>query len=512
MRSSWIPLDRMPGLEVAVAGRYPIRVLRDLFGVPLLTPRLLIEVVTADEAVAMHLGIAEDAALLLSERMIHTEDGLPVEFGFTVTGATAATSSPTALAYPHDTRRTMRRAVTGGLVFDGESFTPSTVHVDGERIVGVDTVAPSAAEEAVDATGLYLVPGLIDAHYHLVSRSSEHPTEHDLTESMLEGIRNAEDTLASGVTTVRDCGCRTIAIYSLQAGIRDGMACGPDSVAAGRNPTGRAAPVHWRNVVADGPAGMRAAVRSQVDAGAQWVKLILAHAESPIRWDDVTVFMSDEEIAAAVDEAHGLGDTIGAHCEGWEVAERAVRLGLDSLDHAPLLSDAAVAGMAERQMTYTPSLWAFSDDSGIDLDGLPDRERESVLGWREEHRRSVRRALAAGVPIAAGSDSASTLTGKQVLARELAALVDAGLTPRQALTAATVTGAALIGRDGTLGRIALGFQADLVALPTDPLADIDAVRTPAWVRQRGELRFVAGHGIVPPSRATVAIDEVVARW
>jgi imidazolonepropionase-like amidohydrolase len=405
----------------------------------------------------------------------------------------------------------MKSAVTGGLVFDGESFAPCTIHVDGHSITSVHASPASGAERAVDASGAYVIPGLIDSHYHLVSRSSEHPTERDLTESMLEGVRNAEDTLSSGVTTVRDCGCRTIAIYSLQAGIRNSMACGPDSVAAGRNPTGSAAPRHWRNVFADGPDGMRAAVRSQVESGAQWVKLILAHAESPTRWDDVTVFMSDEEIGAAIEEAHALGVTIGAHCEGWEVAERAVRLGLHSLDHAPLLSDRAVAGMAERRMTYTPTLWAFSDDSGIDLDELDPADRESVESWREEHRRSVRRALAAGVPIASGSDSASTLTGQGVLANELAALVAAGLTPLQALTAATTTGAALIGRAGTLGRIAPGFQADLVALGSDPLSDIGAVRSPVWVRQRGELRFSRDSGIVRPQRADVT-DEVVARW
>ena len=412
----------------------------------------------------------------------------------------------------------MRTAITGGLVLDGGSFTPLTVHLADGTVTGTDTTPPGPDETAVDAPGTYLVPGLIDAHYHLVSRSSTDPTPRDLTESVLEGVRNAGDTLAPGVTTVRDCGCRTIAVHSVRAAIRDGLVSGPDSVTAGRNPTSSAAPPHWRNVVADGPDALRAAVRSQVEAGAQWVKLILAHAESPTRWDEVTVFLSDEEIAAAVDEAHRLGVLVGAHCEGWEVAERAVRLGLDSLDHAPLLSDRAVAGMADRAMTYTPTLWAFSDDSGVDLDALDDAGRERVHAWREEHRRSLRRALAAGVPIAAGSDAASTLTGPGVLANELVALVAAGLRPGQALTAATSTGAALIGRAGDLGRIAPGFQADLVALASDPLTDIRAVRSPVWVRQRGLLRFTAGHGLLTPHRrvdadaAQAADADVVARW
>ncbi len=407
-----------------------------------------------------------------------------------------------------------RYALVGGLVLDSDcdSFRAATVHVYGDLVVAVDALPAQSDETTIDVHGQFLLPGLIDSHYHLVSRSSEQVTDRDLTESMLEGVRNAEDTLSSGVTTVRDCGCRTVAIYSLQGGIAEGSVCGPDSVAAGQNPTGAAAPRHWRNVFADGPGAMREAVRSQVEAGAQWVKLILAHAESPLDWADVTVFMSDAEIAAAIEEAHALGVRIGAHCEGREVAERGVELGLDSLDHAPLLSEKAVAGMAARGMTYTPTVWAFSDDSGIDLDALSEADRDAVLHWREEHRASVRRAAAAGVPIAAGSDSASAVTGAGVLAHELEALVACGLSTAQVLAAATQVGAALVGRSGEIGRIAPGLRADLVGLAADPLADIAAVRNPLWVRRAGALRFEQGRGLVPVRRRASLAEETVARW
>ncbi|MCU1528774.1 MAG: hypothetical protein JWP75_2537, partial [Frondihabitans sp.] len=310
-----------------------------------------------------------------------------------------------------------RQAFTGGLVLNATAteFHRATLHVADGRIVAIDANSAGRDETDVDLGGRFVLPGLIDAHYHLASRSDVVLDERDVARSMIEAVINAEDCIASGVTSVRDCGCRHEGIYELQAAIASSAVIGPDSVTAGRNPTGASAPEHWRNVVGDGPEGIRKAVRSQVAAGAGWIKIILSHAFDPYDWSSVTEFMSDAEIAAAVDEAHSLGVRIGAHCEGWKVAERGIRLGLDSLDHAPLLSETSITEMARRGMTYTPTLWAFSTDAGIDLPSLAPALRHRVEEWRGQHVLSVQAAYAAGVPIAAGSDSASAVTGRGVL-------------------------------------------------------------------------------------------------
>ncbi len=406
-----------------------------------------------------------------------------------------------------------RLALVGGLVLspDSVAFRPATVHVASGRIVAVDSAPAAPGEVAIDMTSRYILPGLVDAHYHLVSRSDVVMDDRAIGGSMIEGVINAEDCIASGVTSVRDCGCRHEGIYALQAAIASNAVIGPDSITAGRNPTGPDAPNHWRNIVGDGPAGMRRAVREQVEAGAGWVKVILSHAFDPSDWATVTEFMSDEEIAAAVDEAHALGVRIGAHCEGWEVAERASRLGLDSLDHAPLLSDAAAAGMLERGMTYTPTVWAFSSDAGVDLDALSVEQRAGVLDGREQHRSSVRRAFAAGVPIAAGSDSASAVTGRGVLLNEMQALSSCGLPAAAVLAAATRIAAAAMDREDEVGTIAPGLRADLIAVDADPLLDLEVLRAPEAVWKAGVLRFSSASGILHDELRQ--LDEtVVARW
>lgn len=406
-----------------------------------------------------------------------------------------------------------RLALTGAQVLDEHStaFRLATVHIHGGLISAVDERPAAADETEVPLPGQYLIPGLIDTHYHLVSRSDREMTDREISGSMIEGVINAEDCIASGVTSVRDCGCRHEGIYTLQAAIAVDAVVGPDTVAAGRNPTGPSAPRHWRNVVGDGPDGIRAAVRSQVEAGAGWIKVILSHAFDPLDWASVSEFMSDEEIAAAIDEAHKLGVRIGAHCEGWDVAERGIRLGLDSLDHAPLLSEAAVAGMRERGMTYTPTVWAFSTDAGIDLDALDARDRAKLEGWRAQHRDSVLRAYLAGVPIAAGSDSASAVPGRGVLQNELEALAQCGLPPVAVLAAATTVAAAGMGRSSEVGTIGPGFHADLVAVDDNPLLNLGTLRHPAMVWKGGVLRFRRDTGIVHDMQRQ--LDEaVVARW
>ena len=404
-------------------------------------------------------------------------------------------------------------AFTGGQVLSahGERFVPATLHVLDSVISAIDGESAGVGEIEVDVTGRYVLPGLIDSHFHLVSRSDVTMDDRAIAGSMIEGVINAEDCIASGVTSVRDCGCRHEGIYTLQAAIAPGAVVGPDAVTAGRNPTGPTAPAHWRNIVGDGPDEIRGAVREQVAAGAGWVKIILAHAFDPLDWGTVTEFMSDAEVSAAIDEAHSLGVRIGAHCEGWDVAERGIRLGLDSLDHAPLLSEKAIEMMRARGMIYTPTVWAFSTDAGVDLDALDEGDLMRLTDWRSEHHASVRRAFETGVPIAAGSDSASAVTGRGVLLNEMLALIDCGLPTNAVLAAATRVGAANLGREDEIGRLAPGFRADLLVVDQNPLADLEALRHPLMVWKGGVLRFTRGAGILTDEVRQLD-DAVVARW
>jgi imidazolonepropionase-like amidohydrolase len=267
------------------------------------------------------------------------------------------------------------------------------------------------------------------------------------------------------------------------------------------------APRHWRNVTASGTAAMRAAVMTELDAGADFIKLVVAHAEQPTDWSRVTTFLSEDELRAAVQTAHGRGARVGAHIEGFEVAAAAVRAGIDVLDHAPLLSEETVEQMAALGTAYVPTVWGFSDDSGIDLDRLDAADAEAIGRWRAEHKASVRRALAAGVLVAAGSDAAGSLPAGTVLHDELDALADCGLTGSALLATATRNAAAVIGRQEKLGVIEVGALADLVVLGADPLMDIAALRAPELVVSRG--RVLNSSWAPEPELLAAAVTE---RW
>jgi imidazolonepropionase-like amidohydrolase len=405
---------------------------------------------------------------------------------------------------------------------DGRRFLPGHVVVEDGVIAGVGTGSapiPLAGEARFNLAGAYVLPGLIDAHFHLVSRSAAVADERLVSLSMIEGVLNAGSRIQAGVTSVRDCGCRHQGIYALRSAIETGLISGPRPYVAGRNPTGLRAPGHWRNVFTAGAGGFRAAVRQQVDDGADWVKLILAHAPDPADWAAVDVYVTVEEMRAAVACAHELGVQAGCHCEGWDVAAAAVAAGFDCLDHAPLIRQDVAEAMAARGTAYIPTVWAFGADSGVDIDSLPAGRRRELERWRGEHQASVARARAAGVLIAAGSDAEGSLPPGDVLLRELLALADCGLTSTEVLAAATTAGAALLGRETELGRVAPGYLADLVVADQSPLADLRALAAPRLVISRGAVGYDASSGAPSSgapsaglSPAAASLAAVTTRW
>jgi imidazolonepropionase-like amidohydrolase len=404
-----------------------------------------------------------------------------------------------------------RLILTGGRVLDpaGTRFLSDTdIVIEDGRIASVEAAdAERVAGDVVqELDGGHVIPGLIDAHFHLVSRSAAELDTALIAGSMIEGVVNAASVLAAGVTTVRDCGCRHRGIHELTQAVGS-LVPGPRIFAAGLNPTGRNAPRHWRNVAVRGPEEMRAAVAAELEAGATFIKLVIAHAERATDWGHVTQYLSEAEVRAAVEEAHARGALVGGHIEGAQVAEMAVRAGLDVLDHSPLLTDATVALMAERGTAYVPTLWAFSDDSGVDLDRLSPAQQEAVHHWREQHRMSIRRAYAAGVRIAAGSDAAGATPSGTVLLDELDSLARCGLDETALLAAATSAAAAVLDQAGALGTIVPGANADLVVLRGDPLVDITVLREPALVISRGEL--MRDPWRPSPERL---VGAVTARW
>jgi imidazolonepropionase-like amidohydrolase len=301
---------------------------------------------------------------------------------------------------------------------------------------------------------------------------------------------NAKKTLEAGVTTVRDLGSWDYNDIAMRDLINRGAMVGPRMFVAGyglhvSNSPYKPGVVQPDPGVADGVAEVQRVSRQQIAAGADWIKMYGSTGSD----QDVTGFQTFtfEEMKAAVDVAHKAGKRIAIHSYGPDGARDATRAGADSVEHATDMDDATIADMAARGTFYVPTVdhnryyVDHRDEFGYDQ-AVADRLNDYI----KRNFETLRRAVRANVKIAMGSDAVFTGFGEN--ARELEWFVKAGMTPTQALSAATTNGAALLGMQKDLGAVATGHFADIVAVEGDPLTDIKvAINNVRWVMKGGRV-------------------------
>jgi len=382
-------------------------------------------------------------------------------------------------------------------LFDGRTLkTKSGVLVeDGHvRWVGAHARVPRWARSAeeVEGAGKTLLPGLIDCHVHLCfDGSADFAREaREMTSdaaAAVKCVRNAARTLECGVTTVRDLGGRNDAVIQVARAVEGGLVPGPRILAAGRALTITGG--HGHNVgfarEVDGPHEVRKAVREEIRAGATAIKLIATGGVlTPGIAHDFTAF-TQEELEAAVDEAHAWGRVVGAHAIGAEGIARAVRAGVDSIEHGSMLTAEGARLMKERGTSHVPTLSAIR---GIveHPDEVPAYALEKATALAEISREAFRRSIRAGVPIACGTDAGTPFNPHGNTPNEIVRMVGWGLAPLRAVQAATANAAALL-RLPDVGRVAEGAAADLVLYDANPLEEIEAVLKPATVMKSGEV-------------------------
>ena len=379
---------------------------------------------------------------------------------------------------------------------DGRGGPPvehAVVHVAAGRIQAIEAVdGRSRPPEALDVGGRTLIPGLIDAHAHVISDTERSPGfgpppplhgEEPRPEALRWFVlaKAARAMLAAGITTVRDVGSPDDEAITLREAIRLGLVDGPRILSCGRiisatAPGGRIFGTMYEE--ADGPWEMRRAVRRQLRRGADYVKVMATGARSVERENPEPAQMTAEELEAVVDEAHRMGVRVAAHAEGIEGVRLAIEKGVDTIEHGlslhrePRLLDR----MAERGIVLVPTLSTFHDlAERFRTDFAPalvaQAERQG-----DEARRTVLAARAAGVILAMGYDSGPPGAN----ARELVRLVDAGLSPSEAIIAATAGSARALGLTDR-GTIAVDRAADLLVVDGDPLADPAALADPARI-------------------------------
>lgn len=384
----------------------------------------------------------------------------------------------------------MRTLIHGGPIFTAKSerlLDGYGVVIEGGTIVALAPVGdllPGFAPDAIlDIQGGTLLPGLIDAHRHLIGASAPEVDARFVAVGTLTGARVAAETLHAGITTVRDAGCRHDGIFELRRAIETGLVVGPTIYAAGRNPTGHAAPRGWRNLYVTGPESMRQAVRELRRDGADWIKLVVSEATNESDWNFVARYLSNAEIRAAVEEAHALGLRISCHVEGLDAARAVVAAGVDAIEHGTVLDQELAEAMAKRGVFYVPTLWVYANE--LSWGTIYPHQLAAYRKRQAAHDEAFRLALAAGVPVAVGTDSVEPIPPADCLVCELEHMVALGMSPTAALYAATHGGAAILGQTTRLGTIESGKQADILVVRGNPLETPAALRQVALVLKAG---------------------------
>ncbi|MFC3814642.1 amidohydrolase family protein [Lysobacter sp. GCM10012299] len=401
-------------------------------------------------------------------------------------------------------------------VDNGRVLNDQAIRIEGDRITRVEPYSATSTGGArvLDWSAYTVLPGLIDLHTHLVgdiqSDNVAAPLMSTSARDALIGVRNARDTLRAGFTTVRDVGTyRAFTDVALRNAINDGIVEGPRMFVAGTyvtvsggggEVTGLApdvqVPADMRRGVANSEAEIRQRVRELIAGGADFIKLIATGAVLASGTEPGAPEYSEAEIRAAVEEAALHGTFVVAHAHGAEGIKRAVRAGVRSIEHGSYLDDEGIALMKKH------GTWLVADVYNGDYieeigrrDGWPEEILRKNKETTQTQRDGFAKAVKAGVRIGFGTDSGVYPHGQN--ARQFAYMVRNGQTPMQAISSATISAAKSLGRDAQFGSIAVGKSADLIAVPGDPLADVEVLRRVEAVIAQGKLVCAA-----PDNRCT----------
>jgi imidazolonepropionase-like amidohydrolase len=388
-------------------------------------------------------------------------------------------------------------AVRFGKLVDGKGhiLTDAVVVVEDSKIASVGTSAPSLPKgaEEIDLKQFTGIPGLIDAHtrltfvYDPATKVSPLKQRKRLPQvSVFLAQENARKTLECGVTTVRDLGASDLSDVALRDLINRGLVVGPRMFVCGYGLALRkegTAP-SWKGAVR-GAQEIEKLIGEQAIPEIDWVKIY----GSTGTWDDVTgePTFSPAELAVAVAAARQAKKRVAIHAYGPAAAQAAVTAGADSVEHGADFEDKLLQEMVRKKVVWVPTIdhnRYYAENAK--LYGFTDRAVRSLHDYLERNLKTAQRAVQTGVRFAMGSDAVFTMFGENT--RELDWFVQAGMTPADALRTATTNAAELLGQEKTLGAIAPGYAADLVAVAGDPLKDITAViRRVRWVMKAGQV-------------------------
>ncbi|HXO27056.1 MAG TPA: amidohydrolase family protein [Thermoanaerobaculia bacterium] len=394
-------------------------------------------------------------------------------------------------------------AVRCGRLLDvrsGKLLADQVVVFAGGRITAVGPAASTAPPPGVtpaDLSGATCLPGLIDAHVHLTYEPGDTGYRGlgiSAPRATVTGVKNARLTLAAGFTTARNVHAEGFTDVAIRDGINAGLIEGPHLLVSGPalSITGGHADNnllpfeydHRSSGVADGVDGVRAKVRWDIKYGADLIKLmasggVLSQGDDP-QAEQYTI----EEMRAIVETAHGLGRKVAAHAHGSLAIQHAVLAGVDSIEHGSYIDDEGIRLMKQHGTYLVPTLylgdWLLDNVAKLGLTENMAAKARAVIPAARQH---VARAFRQGVKVAFGTDAGVYPHGLN--AREFAVMVKLGLTPLQAIQAATINAADLLGWSDRVGTLEPGKFADLIAVAGDPLADVRTLESVKFVLKEG---------------------------
>ena len=388
----------------------------------------------------------------------------------------------------------------------GSLVEPGDLLVDGDRIVDVSPTSVPDGTEELDLGDVTLLPGLMDMEVNLLLGGPDHTSplnavQDDPALRTLRVVVNARRTLRAGFTTVRNLGLfiqtgGLLLDVALKRAIDFGWFPGPRVVPAGHaiSPTGghldptmfqafapHVLPLTVEEGIANGISEVRKAVRYQIKHGAELIKVCASGGVMSHTGPAGAQQYSTDELAAITDEAHRAGLRVAAHAHGDDGIRAAIEVGIDCIEHCSLASDETLELMLERG-TFLVATTYLAD--GMDLSHAAPELQAKAAEVFPVARKTISKAIERGVKVACGTDAPAIPHGRN--AKELLALVDRGMTPLQAIRAATTVSAELIDVDDR-GRLEPGLLADVIAVPGDPLEDIGVTEDVRFVMKGGQV-------------------------